>query len=132
MGGLKGKAGTRFIWFRTSSRNMVFKHIGLDECLLGPEEPQEQGSGDGGIAEETKTRKGSRVAEDQVKEVWGGRADLRSHRTSHHIDVALLRDQDEESLRLVKVETQLEWLPRTREEESHLRLYCTTVRRGQS
>jgi hypothetical protein len=73
MTGLKGKAGTRFIWFRTSSRNVVFKHIGLDECLLGPEEPQEQGSGDGEIAGETKigtkTRKGSRVAEDQVKEV---------------------------------------------------------------
>lgn len=39
MTGLKGKARTTFIWFQTSSRNVVFKHIGLDECLLGPKEP---------------------------------------------------------------------------------------------
>lgn len=47
-----------------------------------------------------KARKGSRVAEDWVKEMWEGRADLRSHRTNQH--VAIPWDRDEEFLRLVK------------------------------
>lgn len=93
---------------------MVFKHTGLDERVLGSEEPQAQGSGDGGIAGETKI--GTKTKKDQVKEVWAGRAGLRSHRTSRHLDVAVLV-QDEKVPR-----PQLEWMQRTCREESSLRL----------